>query len=335
MERITGFLDENDTTLTVTDVYRRGKDIASSYSITGDREISVEEAKRDIHAFFQLSGLHADEIRDVANLSYGLPWESGRYFGGMAQAIADRFTEYIPGRIEWIGDDQLFIFIDEDIDPRELFERFIDAPYEVYNRLPNYRKAFGIVQGMRREDILDPIRGKGETFEDIFYGRVGELIPAFIPDGRLSMVWNYKKEGDELIGLSLHNRPQKLSEIANHKVADEDMEAGLLKRQEYFQGMSSKHRFLISIHFDPSVVCCRFSTNAQLGVANFYKTDEFISGASEIRSNLLRLFGQDELISGWLLDLYKQEKKNRNNICSKCNKSKNGSSEGGRCECKE
>lgn len=341
MERIkSGFLDENNPTLTITPVYRLGKEIASHYSISSDREISVEEAKRGIGAFVQVSGLHAGEVGDVANLSYGLPWEEGRYFGGMAQAIADRFIQYIPGRIEWIGDSQVYIFIDEDIDPKELLERFIDAPYEAYSELPNYQRAFEVVAGMRREDILDPIRGKGETFKDIFYGRVEELIPAFIPDGRLSMVWNYKKEGGELVSLGVPTnneppKPQKLTEIANHKLADEDMKSGLLRRQEYFKGLSSKHRFLVSIHFDPSVVCCRFSTNAQLGAANFYKTDEFINSALGIRNNMISIFGEDKIILDWLHILYKQEKENKSNICSKCKKSKNASSEGERCNCGE
>ena len=65
-----GFLQERDFKH---DVYLKGQAIASNFSVSPDREVTVTEILRSSRAFVNLVGKHSDNVGDIANISFGLP----------------------------------------------------------------------------------------------------------------------------------------------------------------------------------------------------------------------------------------------------------------------
>lgn len=305
---ISGFLDENDPNITITEAYLKGQRIAADFSISPDQKATSEEAIRCVNGFVSLSGVHAGEVGDVANISFGLPWhENGESFTPIAERIASLMSGGY--ELEWIGDRQVDVYIEADLNPNELLKRLVEAPIEAYKNQPYLSEAMTEAQNLRRGNILGQI-GKGQIFRDIFYGRRHGLIRAYQPaddtsieddseTGRMSFVWNNETVGDELVGLALNNKRQTLTELAASPVVTPEMSEGILRRQKLLTGVKGRNRFLISVYFDPSVVCCRSATNAQYSEANYFKTPEMIEGSQILQSSISELlptlrFGYDE-----------------------------------------
>lgn len=308
-------------------IYSEGEEIAANFSISPDKIPTVEEILRSSRAFVNLIGKHTGDVGDVANISFGIPRYEDRPF----DSVATRLARYVMGNeaeIVPLGENQLLVLIESDLEPDEFLERFVSAPVQTYGEdYEDLRRSLGIIEGMRREDVLDPTRGKGKTFKDIFYGRLKEKIRAFQRDGRISMVWNSWYDGEDLTALHLDDEPQKMKVLAGHHLAEGAIENGIIKKEDFFRGESKRHRYGLSIYWDPSVDCCRFSTNAQMGEANFHKTDESIENSKVLRLNQLKIFGYEIGVAPFL------QKEGTNNICKNCKKNRNTSSEQGGCKC--
>lgn len=296
----------------------KGGEIRSQHPPPTEGEATLEQVFRNNRSFLQILARDGEQSDQVATATFGLS-------GGVEtiDALAESITRGL-GQVEirHYGEtvkNQINIFIEsDDLDPMFLLARMIDAPKEVYANIEGL-KAQVEAQELRRKRLLESPRGKGRFFGDIFYQRVnGDISPLEVVDGTAEFAWGYWVRGGELWnqGQSMGCLALDLSET-NSRV-DSGMRDSLLDPQKFLvETPKGKRRFVIRIDAHPTTEeCCPRATNFQMGEANFYKTAQFESAATQIRINNAKLFPELEL-------------------CSKCHQPKNGSGEGAKCLCQD
>lgn len=227
-------------------------------------EVSVEDAIRNSFAFIQIYGMQKGESKKVACVSNGLSWDRQRPMEDGAQEI----VKGIGGGnayLVWFGPHKLVGFITEDRSEMEMLDKLVDVPRSAYKKhFPNLFSAQSEIQDRRRDEIEG---GIGRTFSDIFTSKEDGLKRAYRDNGKYSFVWGYTKgesiEGkEELWATNLDNQPQSLTSLASGS-PDQETRDMLFAIQNFFQGNSSKNRYVIEFDFSSTVACCNISFNAQ------------------------------------------------------------------------
>lgn len=295
------------------DIALEGGDLRSKHPLPSRGEASLDQVLRNNRSFLQIFGRNGAESDQVATASFGLS-------GGIEtiDALAENITRGL-GNVEvrYYGEgpfkNQINIFIEsDDLDPMFLLGRVIDAPKDVYANIEGL-KAQIEAQELRRQTLLESPRGKGRFYEDIFYQRVdGNVRPLEVVDGTAEFAWGYIVRGGEL-----WNQDQSMTSLALDHRVDLGMRDSLLDPQTFLaETPKGKRRFVVRIDGHPTTEeCCPRATNAQMGEANFHKTNEFINSSKQIRFNQFQIFGH-EIGTAPFVD------SKEDNVCSKCHQEK-------------
>lgn len=277
-------------------------------------------------AFIQVMGMRAGEGQQIASISRDLPWDGQTRIEAFGEALAAEIAQ-MPVRPEWFGPYQFTVYIEGDLNPEEVVNRLVYSPTKVYAQyMGNLSPEAEQSEYAYEDSFLIGPDSKGKRFTGIHDGILNGQTRA-LQSGK-GFVWGYQKtENDEMQAIDLGYGSQTITELTETDEMDQDMKDSLLATQGFFRGVSNHGRWIIRFTFDPTRTCC---LNASaVSEANFHKGPNFESSAAEIRLNNENLF--NDLLNPSLLKSEKDEE----GVCSKCNMSKNGSSEGGKCTCKE
>lgn len=295
------------------DIALKGGDLRSKHPLPSHGEATLDQVFRNNRSFLQMFGRDGAESDQVATLSFGLS-------GGVEtiDALAENITRGLGiVEIRYYGEgplkNQINIFIEsDDLNPMFLLGRMIDAPKDVYANTEGL-KAQVEAQQLRRQTLLESPRGKGRFYENIFYQRVdGNVTPLEQVDGTAEFAWGYIVRGGEL-----WNQGQSMTCLAIDSRVDSGMRDSLLDPQTFLaETPKGKRRFVIKIDAHPTAEeCCPRATNAQMGEANFHKTNNFVNSSKQIRFNQFQIFGH-EIGAAPFVD------SGEDNTCSKCNEKK-------------
>lgn len=268
-------------------------------------------------AFINVMGMEAGEGHEIASISRDLFWDGETRIEAFGETLAQEIAG-MPVKAEWFGPYQLTVYIEGYLDPEEIVRKLVYSPTRVYkehmnNLLPDAQKDVEVFE----HDFLTGPHAKGKRFVDIFNGYISGQRRAFqIGEGR-GFVWGYKKtKTDEMEAINLDNTGQTITELTLSDEMDQDMKGSLLATQEFFKGVSQQRRWVIRFTFDPTRTCCLNATAAQ----SYKSIFDSKSGIQSTGIKLSSFFEVDFIAT---------------DACSNCGKSKNASSEGERCSCKE
>jgi len=291
--------------------------------------ITEEEAKAHQFSFLQIAGVRGGEgRRKIANASGGLTWDRVTSMEEAAQKLLLGVGGQDIVKTARYGY-KFVAFIETRATPEEFYDRFINTPTEVWNEhLPeNIADVQRRIQNRRRMDsetrdwFLDTANGLNDD---------KPLKTAFERNGKTLFGWDTYVSGDDMWETNdPDSMPYSIKRLAESEDTDRNTSLMLWEVMEFLEGNEENidmNRFWVQFNFGPDAACCNASSVSQ---ANFHKGPNFESSAAEIRLNNESLF--QDLLNPSLI----KSEKNEEGVCSKCNMLKNGSSEGGKCNCKE
>jgi len=311
------------------DLALRGRAIRQQYSLPTDREATTTEIFHNSRSFIQILGRKGGEYDQIASYSFGLS-------GGL-DTIEDVIKNIDIGtgvvktyKTDQI-DDQINVFIEEEIEPEVMLARALLGPKAVYKSLTGLRRQ-NEVQNGRYQNLINNPSGKERFFVDIFNKKRDGLVRACQEgDGTAEFAWAYVNRGGELWGINVDFQPQSMTSLVMDPRVSQAMRDNTLDTQKFLtETPEGKRRYVLKIYADPTtLLCCPNATSAQLGDHSVIETQAFNNDeALMINQNANILSAKSE----WKKIDEGSAAREAEKYCSTCSQTKNSE---GKCGCNE
>lgn len=233
----------------------------------------IVRARARMNAFVLISGrTGGTELSSLATASTGIylgDEKSDRQIRAellgviMAQGMNAELKRY--GKKQ----DKYLIFTRDEYSPREMLNRLVEAPTEIYKTMKGIHQGFYNLQDKRKEELLNDERG--QVFEDIYYGMVNPLVSPLVESAD-SLVFGWENDGVDFTALDPSRKPFKMRNLRlNTPDKDGETDKMMEDKENFFREGSG---WVIEVSGAPDVECCITTMNALHFIKNFVLTPE-------------------------------------------------------------